>query len=206
MKTNTSEIAGRVEPWVIRRARPTDAAALLAYFEQIAAEAPNNTSIRRQHMPLNIASTRDQIARYGADARSVLLVAVHRRAVIGFVSLTGSDSPFTAHQVELSINVRADWRGCGLGSGLLRMALSWARAQPHIERVQLEALTRNAAAVRLYQRHGFVIEGVRRAAYRLVDEPEIDHALDATEMAKIIRRNVDGTSRVTQVAGRWQEG
>ena len=205
MRTQTSEMAVQVEPWLIRRARRADTAALLAYYEQIAAETPNNTSIRRQTVSLTAQAVGDRINRYEHNPRSVLLLAVQRRSVIGLVSLTGDDSPFTAHQVELSINVHADWRGCGLGSALLRTALSWARAQPHIERVQLEALTRNVAAVRLYMRHGFIVEGVRRHAYHLVDEPQAP-AVDATHMAYLIPRNADGTSRVTHERARWQEG
>ena len=201
-----SEAAPTVAPWVIRRARRSDTNALLAYFAALAAETPNNTSIRRNTVSLTAEAVLDRITRYERNPHSVLYLAVHAGSVIGIVSLTGDDSPFTAHQVELSINVHSNWRGRGLGSALMQTALAWARSQPHVERIQLEALTRNTTAVRLYQRCGFVIEGVRRSAYHLVDEPGDAQAVDAIHMAYLVRRGPDGRVRETQQRSRWQEG
>jgi predicted GNAT family N-acyltransferase len=51
--------------------------------------------------------------------------------------------------------VLSDWRGCGVGSGLLQALLCLARAQGHAE-VLLNAQTH---AEPFYARHGFVSSG-----------------------------------------------
>ena len=51
----------------------------------------------------------------------------------------------------------------GLGSFLLEEAIEWAQASGILRRLQLTVQTRNQAAVHLYQKYGFVIEGRPRA-------------------------------------------
>ena len=170
MHTQTSEVPFRVEPWVIRRARREDARTLRDYFELIADERPNNTVIRRALVSMTIEAMQERIDRYAHMANSAMFLALHTGEVIGYVSLTAGSPPYSAHNVVLSINVHPLWRGRGLGTALLHTALSWCRAQPEIERVELEALMRNRDAIRLYERSGFQLEGITRRAYRLADE------------------------------------
>ena len=53
-----------------------------------------------------------------------------------------------------NVGVVPDYRGLGVGSGLLRRALAGFR-RARVRRVYLEVTARNAAAVRLYRRFGF---------------------------------------------------
>jgi [ribosomal protein S18]-alanine N-acetyltransferase len=63
----------------------------------------------------------------------------------------------------LNFAVRADVRRQGLGSMLVDAAVDWSRGLG-AERVMLEVRASNEAAVRFYDRHGFVEAG-RRAKY-----------------------------------------
>ena len=56
-------------------------------------------------------------------------------------------------------------RGAGLGRALLDAAIAWAREQ-NCHKVGLEVWPHNLRARRLYQRAGFVDEGVLRRHYR----------------------------------------
>lgn len=61
----------------------------------------------------------------------------------------------------------------GLGSRLINAALAWA-AQEGIKRLELCVATENKGAIRLYARHGFVREGIKRKSFcsgdRFLDE------------------------------------
>ncbi len=61
-----------------------------------------------------------------------------------------------------------DWRGHGLGRRLLQIALDQADAL-RFSRVELDVVTDNTAAIALYERMGFVREGVKAGAWRLND-------------------------------------
>jgi ribosomal-protein-alanine N-acetyltransferase len=69
---------------------------------------------------------------------------------------------------ELHVNnvaVRPEFRGCGLGSLLLRNTLEQAR-QHEARIAQLEVRAGNDPAQRLYQRSGFAVVGRRQNYYR----------------------------------------
>lgn len=70
------------------------------------------------------------------------------------------------HVGVLGMGLDAGWRGQGLGGRLLAAALAAAEAL-RIERVELEVFATNTRARQLYERHGFVVEGVRRRARKL---------------------------------------
>jgi len=54
--------------------------------------------------------------------------------------------------------VAPEARGSGAGSQLVEAVIAWARAG-RFERVALDVADENAAAIRLYERHGFVANG-----------------------------------------------
>jgi len=86
--------------------------------------------------------------------------------VAGWCDVVFSTKPSLAHAGELGMGLRAEWRGRGTGGRLLAAALEAARSSG-LERVELEVVTDNVAAIRLYARHGFEAEGLKRRAMRL---------------------------------------
>lgn len=70
------------------------------------------------------------------------------------------------HVGVLGMGLDAGWRGRGLGDRLIGAALVAAEGL-RIERVELEVFATNERARRLYERHGFVVEGTRRRARKL---------------------------------------
>lgn len=65
------------------------------------------------------------------------------------------------------------WRRQGVASALLRRAAAWG-AENGLHRLTLEVRAGNAAAIALYERAGFVCDGVRPRFY---DRPTEDAAL-----------------------------
>jgi putative acetyltransferase len=156
---------------MLREADEDDADRLLQYFKLLAAEPLNNTSIRRSVFQQTPDEQREFIRSYAHAENSRLFVLDAGDEIVAMLRIAGSANPATAHVVELSLNVHPHYRGSGFGSALLRHALAWAQSQQTIRRVQLEVATRNESAIRLYERFGFQVEGHRRPAYHLFDEP-----------------------------------
>lgn len=65
------------------------------------------------------------------------------------------------HRGQFGIGVRRGWRGQGLGRRLGEAVINAARAQGRLARLDLEVRADNAAAIRLYERLGFELEGRR---------------------------------------------
>lgn len=93
-------------------------------------------------------------------------VALEGDDVIGWCDILPIDRPTRAHTGVLGIGVLAPFRGQGVGSALLRQALDQARSSG-FTRVELSVRAGNRRVVSLYQRFGFVEEGLQRNAIRL---------------------------------------
>ena len=68
------------------------------------------------------------------------------------------------------VGLAPDKRGQRLAVPMLRLALAQAFAEEAVERVELNVFTWNQAAIRTYQKLGFVHEGVRRSSAKAGDE------------------------------------
>lgn len=67
-----------------------------------------------------------------------------------------------AHVGEILLIVHDDHIGRGHGTAMLRALLDLADDWLGLRRLELEVNTDNLAAIRLYERHGFEIEGTKR--------------------------------------------
>ena len=72
-----------------------------------------------------------------------------------------------AHSAHLGMMVHPDFHNRGVGSALMAAALTLADNWLNLTRVDLHVYTDNPAAIHLYQKFGFEIEGtLRRFSYR----------------------------------------
>lgn len=93
-------------------------------------------------------------------------VALVEEEVVGWCDVLPIDRPTRAHNGVLGIAVLAGFRGRGIGTALLRETLKAARAFG-LTRVELGYRAGNSGVAALYERFGFVREGVLRKGVRL---------------------------------------
>jgi RimJ/RimL family protein N-acetyltransferase len=93
-------------------------------------------------------------------------VALVEDKVVGWCDVLPIDRPTRAHNGVLGIAVVPEFRGRGIGTALLRQALEGARAFG-FTRIELGYREGNSRVAVLYERFGFVREGVLRKAVRL---------------------------------------
>ena len=108
-------------------------------------------------------------------------VAVDGERVVGWCDVTRRAHATLRHCGVLGMGVAATHRGRGIGAALLGATLERCAACG-ITRVELVVRADNAAAIALYRRHGFELEG-RLRGYLIVD----DQPQDALQMARLGR-------------------
>ena len=91
-------------------------------------------------------------------------------AICGHVDLRARPERASRHRCLLGMGVHRDWRRQGLGERLLAHALGWARSQSGLDWVDLEVLSNNLAARRLYERCGFMLAGELTDLFRIDGE------------------------------------
>jgi len=90
------------------------------------------------------------------------LVAEVDGRVVGVSALQLSHCPRMQHVARCGIGVHLDyWNQC-VGSALMDAVLELADNWLNLKRVELEVYTDNQAAIRLYEKFGFQIEGTKR--------------------------------------------
>jgi putative acetyltransferase len=91
------------------------------------------------------------------------LVAVVDGKVVGNIGLHGiQKSRRRAHAASIGMAVHDAWHGKGVGSALMKAALDLADNWLQFTRIELTVYTDNAAALALYKKFGFEIEGTHK--------------------------------------------
>ena len=93
-------------------------------------------------------------------------VAIDGGAVIGWCDIIPREPEFLRHVGRLGMGVLREYRGNGIGTALIRRALTHAKAAG-LEKVELEVFASNTAAISLYEKHGFTREGLLRRAGKI---------------------------------------
>lgn len=94
---------------------------------------------------------------------SVSLVAEVDGKVIGHAAIIcRSKSPRRKHVGEIGMAVHPGWKRKGIGSSLLEALLDLSERWLNLSRIELTVFVDNEAAVGLYKKYGFEIEGTHK--------------------------------------------
>lgn len=139
----------------VRRARPSDLAGAEADVAALFAEdSGTRDATIRQDWPRRHAGA--WLEEQAVDERKVLLIA-ETSGQAGYLAgevLAASAMRTASVAVLVSMYVRPDFRGQGVGRRLVEAFRDWARAQG-ADRMSVTAYADNTAASRFYQRQGF---------------------------------------------------
>lgn len=156
----------------VRPAAEEDDAALLA-IDRVAWDASSGFPSYQDSLPDTF------FARSGPEAH---LVAEYDGVVVGYLRLQDK-YPFPEGSGVLTINglaVAPDARRLGVANALMEATTEEARRRG-ARKVSLHVHGVNQAARRLYERHGYVVEGVHPAEFLIEGA-----AVDALDMAKTL--------------------
>ena len=109
------------------------------------------------------------------------LVACRGDEIVGQLGLQTRINPRRRHVAGVGMAVKTSARRQGVGATLLNAAIEMAERWLAIRRIELEVYIDNVAAIALYRRAGFVVEGtLRQFAFRNGE------FVDALAMAKLV--------------------
>lgn len=97
------------------------------------------------------------------EAGAYRLVACFGERVIGMIGLHLEQNMRRRHVASFGMAVHPEFQGQGIGSQLLAAALDLADNWLGISRVELTVYVDNPAAIALYKKFGFIVEGTSEA-------------------------------------------
>ena len=91
----------------------------------------------------------------------LILVAELDNQIIGQLNFCNGLKRRIAHAGEFGMGVHKDFRGLGIGGLLLKTLIDWCKSHPLIEKINLNVHNNNNRAIALYEKQGFLKEGIR---------------------------------------------
>ncbi|MGY5854946.1 MAG: GNAT family protein [Candidatus Thorarchaeota archaeon] len=109
--------------------------------------------------------TKEIIDRWISNIEKLIpLVAIFDEEIVGYTTIFKHMHPREMGVGDMGIYLHQDFHGIGLGTIMTKIALSLAKEQG-LHRIGLHVVEENRAAVNLYRKLGFIIEGTMRDAY-----------------------------------------
>jgi RimJ/RimL family protein N-acetyltransferase len=153
--------------WRIRPAEPGDAEALVALARAVGAE-PGGWLITTTDWRSEGDERRYLKALRRHPHAAVYVAETNGGEIVGRLSVARDPHPASAHVADLGLMVDGRWRRRGIGTGLLRQAVGWARPRG-VRKLELHVFPHNEGALALYEAFGFEREGYRKRHYRRPD-------------------------------------
>lgn len=145
---------------VVRRAEPDDAAAL----RDIMAQPDAQRGTLQTPFP-SVAQWRASLEDQPDDAyRLVACLGGASARPVGHLGVRVEPHPRRRHVASLGMAVHDDFARLGVGTALMRAGLELCDDWLQVTRVELMVSVDNEAALALYRKFGFVIEGTQRDA------------------------------------------
>jgi RimJ/RimL family protein N-acetyltransferase len=151
--------------WTLRPGRPTDGRALARLFADVRTEGRWLITTPGSISEPSEAFWISELIRANEH---LALVAEADGEVVGNVLVSVDRGVATEHIGVLSITIAEGWRDVGIGSELVAAAQRWARERG-LRKVTLGVFPDNERAIAVYEKRGFVREGLRRQQFRSGD-------------------------------------
>ena len=161
-KNATAMVAHDGRRWTLRPGRPTDGRALARLFAAVREEGRWLITTPGSVSEPSEAFWISELIR---SEEHLVIVAEADGDVVGNVLVNVERGVATAHVGVLSICIAAAWRDVGVGTELVAAAQRWVRERG-LRKLSLGVFPDNGRAIAVYEKRGFVREGMRRMQYR----------------------------------------
>jgi len=137
----------------------------------------NSTSFtitQSDEFTISIEDQKERILGYQKNESSLLLLVETDGKIVGNIEFSANQKRRIQHSGEFGMGILKEYRNLGIGGFLLYQMLTWAQRNPKIEKVCLSVFANNESAIHLYQKFGFLKEGILYKAIKQADGEYID--------------------------------
>ena len=128
-------------------------------------------------LPITLEQEREWIKSHNENPNHLLIVAEIEGQVVGSIDFCNGHRKRIAHTGEFGMGVAKDARGLGIGRLLLLELIAWAKTNSVIEKINLCVHHTNTRAIAMYEKYGFVKEGLRTKDLKYSDTEYVDTVL-----------------------------
>ncbi len=147
----------------IREIKENDAEEFLSLCKKIDAEAPF-MMFEPGERPTTVEEQKNEIRDILSRKNQTIFIAEEDGQLIGYLAAYGGRYRRNKHSVYIIIGVLQAFTSQGIGTRLFTELEKWAK-EKNIHRLELTVTVTNEAALALYRKMGFEIEGRKRHAF-----------------------------------------
>lgn len=125
----------------------------------------------REEKTANLQALECQIQNSIED-NDFLVIAEVEGEIVGYLLAERGVPNRIKHTAYVVTGVREKCRGCGIGKELFQRLDSWAK-ENDVTRLELTVICNNTIAKKLYEKNGFVVEGIKKNSM-IIDGKYVD--------------------------------
>ncbi len=149
---------------MIRPGQIEDAEKLLTMLHQLDRES--ETMLYEPGERTMLVSDLENYIRQINDSGSLYLIAEVDGIPVGFLEAVRGAASRIQHSAYIATGILKDYRGRKIGTQFFEKLDEWAHSES-ITRLELTVMVHNEGAVHLYQKMGFLVEGIRVNSMRV---------------------------------------
>ena len=142
-------------------------------------EAEENDAMAIKNVVNNVASERyyvvpersredwDKVIKEIKNMKGLIIVALANGKTVGMAHLVLGKFEKNKHVGFLGISILKGFRKVGVGTAVMEFIMEWARQREGLEKISLTVFSTNKAAINLYRKFGFEIEGMSKRQYKI---------------------------------------
>ena len=138
---------------------------MVEYVDAVASES-DYLAYGPGDLDLTVEREREIVENYAKSENMIFLVGYIGDELVSIANFASSKRSRLRHRGELGMSVRKKYWRHGIGQAMLQALIDWAKGTGIIRKIDLEVISSNVPAIRLYEKLGFVKEGtIRRALF-----------------------------------------
>ncbi|ONI39837.1 hypothetical protein AN639_00565 [Candidatus Epulonipiscium fishelsonii] len=141
----------------IKQAVKSDAKDIIEYMKIVVEESDNLVTTTEEL--ITPEEEERFIEMYSASSTSGFFVGRIENEIVGVGVLSALSKKRIAHQASISISVKKEYWGLGIGTHLTQVMIDFARQNGQTEIINLGVKADNISAIKLYKKFGFVEVG-----------------------------------------------
>jgi len=144
----------------VREANEDDAAAIKNVVNDVASE-------KYHVVPERSREDWDEAVKEIKSRKGLIIVAQVDGKTVGMTYLVRGKFEKNKHVGFLGISILMGFRRIGIGTAVMNYIIEWAEKQEKLEKVSLTVFSTNKAAINLYRKFGFKVEGISKKQYKI---------------------------------------
>jgi RimJ/RimL family protein N-acetyltransferase len=148
------------KPFTIRKAKESDAKAIGEIVDSVASE-------KYYVVPESSREDWNEAIREIKNRKGIITVAQVNGKIVGMAHIVRGKFEKNRHVGFLGITILKDFRRIGIGTAMMVRLIEWAKKQEDLEKISLTVFSTNKAAINLYGKLGFKMEGKSKKQYKI---------------------------------------